>query len=751
MAKSTKKEEKRIIEQMRSRFKLMLEADQRNRRNAMEDMKFINVPGRQWDDNMKKQRGDRPCYEFNKLRVTCKRIINDMRANRAQGKVRPVEGGDKGVAEIIEGLCRNIENISDFETVADYAAEYQVSAGMGAWRIETDYTTDTMFEQDIQISEIMNPFCLFSDPSSRDMLKRDAADWILTEKMPQADYERQYGDKEMVEFESHEFDDDEEWHDSEEVRVAEYWYKEPVKKEIWQLSNGQVVDAETDEALAIEAQSPEAIVKRRTVDTNKIMMVLASGDAILEGPTEWAGSMFPFIPVYGEYMVVDGVTQWYGAGRWGKDAQRSYNVSRTAITESIAMQPQSKYWVTSEQAKGHIEKWAEAHQKNFPVMLYNPDPKAPGAPQRMGSADVPIALIQESQLASEEISMVTGIYAHDVGAPNAASSGRQEAIRANQGQIATFNYQDNMAKAKKRTWEILLDLVPKIYDTERELRILGSDGAEDYKTVNQFVLGPNGEQIKINDLSLGKYDTTITVGPSFSTRREEAAETYQAMLQGNPQVFPLIGDLIFKSMDLPYSEDIADRLKTMLPPEIRQTLEGEQEQSPEVMAAMQQAQQAMQMVQQQAQEVQQAAQETEMAKTEVEKLMADLQAEQSKFEAKVAKETAGLVKAEAGLVKHEAAIDTKIAQANSDGIVDEGRQKATQEAAQFSVALAEDTASVLQNFQAVIDQLNQHAISAVDGIRAEKDSRKVVKVRATRENGELVAVPEYEDENETLQ
>jgi len=607
-----------------------------------------------------------------------------------------------------------------------------------------------MFDQDIQIKEIQNPFCLFSDPSSKDMLKRDARDWILTQKIPTDVYESKYKDKDIVQFESHEFDDDEEWQDSEEVRVAEYWYKEPVTKEIWQLSNGQVVDSESDEAQAILAQSPETIIKKRTVYTDRIMMILASGDAVLEGPVEWAGTMFPFIPVYGEYMVIDGVVRWYGAGRWGKDAQRSYNVSRTAITETIAMQPQSKYWVTAKQAEGHTAKWSEAHQKNFPFLLYNSDPSNPGPPQRMGTADVPVALIQESQLASEEINMVTGIYQHDVGAPNAANSGRQEAIRMNQGQIATFNYQDNMAKAKKRTWELLLDLIPKVYDTERELRILGSDGAEDYKKVNQFVLGPDGQQIKINDLSMGRYDTTITVGPSFSTQRQEAAETYQQLLQGNPQVFPFIGDLIFKSMDLPYSEDIAERLKVMLPPQIQEMMNEGQSIPPEVQQMMQQAQQAMQMVEAQAQEAQAQAQEADLAKGEVEKLMSNLQAEQSKFEAKVEKEMAGLVKVEAKLIKQEAALDTKIAQAESGGIVEEGRKQATQEAAAFSVALAEDTANVLQSFQNVVNQLNEHAIVTMDGIKTEKDKKKLVKVRAKRENGELVAIPEYANDESSM-
>ena len=746
-----------LLEKMRKRFTLMLEADDENRRDALYDIKFAYEEGFQWDENMLKERGQRPTYTFNKIRVTCKRIINEQRANRAQSKIRPVEGGDKETAEIFEGLCRNIENISDFETISDQAAEYQVAGGYGAWRVSYDYADDNVFEQDIQIDLIPNPFTLFSDPSSRDVLKRDARDWILTEKMPREVYEEQYGDSQQLnEWESHEFDDDEEWQDRDEVRLAEYWYKEPTTKEIWQLSDGTVIDGGSDEAAAIQLGidkgelPPDTIVKQRTVNTHKIMNILASGDAILEGPTEWAGKFFPFIPAYGEYMIIDGEITWYGAVRFARDAQKSYNMARTSITETIAQQPQSKYWVTAEQAKGHTEKWKEAHDKNFPFLLFNPDPKNPGVPQRMGTADIPTALITESQIASDEINMVTGIYQSDVGAANSASSGKQEAIRGQQGAIATYNYQDNMSKAKQRTIEILIDLIPHIYDTERELRIIGSDGAEDYKTVNKFVRGPNGEEIKLNDLSVGRYDTVVTTGPNFSTRRQEAAETYQQLLTGNPQIFPVIGDLIFKSMDLPYSEDIADRLKTMLPPEIQQTLNdgNEAQQSPEVMQAMQQAQQAMQMVEQQsqmvqeqAQEVQQEANQAEVAKSEVEKLIAKLETEQAKFEAKVAKEMAGIAQKDAKMT-----IDKL--QNESEGIIEGSKQEGAAHMAQFQQALAQDVTEVLQSIQTIAAQLNEQAVASMAEITSGIENKpKVLKVVSQRVNGQLEAIPIYDDDD----
>jgi len=728
MPKATKKEVK-LLERILDRYDTMLEFDRDNRQEAMIDMKFVNIPGEQWDENMKQERGERPCYEFNKLRVTGKRVINDMRANRPAGKVRGVEGADKDTAEVYEGLIRNIWNTSDGDTVIDYAAEYQVNGGMGAWRISTKYSSDTAFEQDIVLEPIINPFCLFFDQASKDPQRSDAMDCILTEKISKDSYETRWPDAKVVDFEETEFDNEEEWEDDESVRIAEYWYKEAVKKEIWQLQDGKVVDSESDEA----ANIPKDQIKgKRTVDTYKVMMCIASGEAILEGPKEWAGSMLPFVVVYGDFVVIDGKTYWFGLPRFAKDAQRSYNVSRTAIIETVAMAPQAKWWMTAAQAKGNTAKIAEAHRKNFPFLVYNPDPKAPGPPARMGAADIPIALIEESRLASEEIKAVTGIFSPDLGAGDQAKSGVQERERRAQGQIATFNYQDNQAKGIRRTWELLIDLIPQIYDTDREMRILGSDGAEDYVRINTFVQDQEtGEMIKVHDMAQGRFDTTITTGPSFSTRREEASEVYMAMAQRSPEIMSVAGDLIFKATDLPYSEDIAERLQAMLPPQIQQLL-NKDDQGQDGAAMMQQAAQAMQMVEEQMQQVQQAAQEAETGKQEVEKLISSLQVEEAQFEAKVAKELAKVQKAESKL------------QINQFNGSKDAQLQQNQE------ILADQMAEAVLAINQLAEQFTAQAVEALSEIQDQNQisnapKPKVVRIESKRENGNLVAVPIYED------
>jgi hypothetical protein len=482
-------EKKALLQRLRQRYKLMTEDPQEkeNRTKGMEDMEFVHVPGKQWDDTLKKNRGKRPCYEFNKLRVTEKRVINHIRANRPTWKVRAVEDTDKDTADVYDGLMRNIWNTSDADSVVDYQAEYSVGAGYGVFRIATEYSDDTAFDQDIFIRGFKNPMCVYADPASSDMMKRDAEDWIVTEKISKASFDEKWPTAKRVSFEDDEFDHDEDWEDEETVRICEYWYKKPYTKTLHLLSDGKTVE-----------KLPAGVepVRSREVRAHKICMVIASGDAILEGPTEWAIDEFPFIPIYGEWVCINGKVIWYGLTRHSKDAQREYNYSRTAIAETIAQTPTAKYWMTPAQMLGLEKHIADAYSENLPVAVYNADPASPGPPQRVGGADVPVALIQEAGMSAEDIKATSGIFDASLGNQSNETSGRAINARQMQGEIATYNFPDNVAKAARRAGELLIKLIPKIYDTARTIRILGPDLAEKYVKINQPEQDPQTGEIK---------------------------------------------------------------------------------------------------------------------------------------------------------------------------------------------------------------------------------------------------------------
>lgn len=746
--------DRELIARVRDRYKIMYDADEHNRSAALEDLRFVHEPGAQWDDLMKKSRGDRPCYEFNELRIKCKRIVNDMRANRPQAKVRGYEDTDKKTAEIIEGLGRNMWNCSDADTIIDNAGEYQVAGGMAAWRIVTDYESHKSMTQDIYIEGIRNPFCLYWDPAAKDHLKRDAEDWVLTERISREAFEAKYGKAAPVDFET-EREDDDDWglnSDAETVRVAEYWYKEPIEIELWQLANGDVIDSTRDpkaQRLDPLKDPGQKVVKRRTVKTHNIMQTIVSGNAVLERPKVCAGSQHRFIVVFGETIVIDGETYWFGLPRFSKDAQRNANITNTVAMESVVRFLQSPYWATAKQVEGLLPQLKDAFQKGSPVALYNPDEKAPGPPIRTGSPDLPVAMLQLAEKSARLMDSTTGIYPPSVGgAEPGKNSGRAIIATQQSGEIATFNFQDNMAKGVQRSWEIFIDLVPHIYDTERTIRVLGADGAEDFVKVNSFVQAEDGSMQPLNDLSRGKFDVTITVGPSFSTKRQEAVEVYGELFGKNPQLQAVAGDLFFKAMDAPYSEEISDRFKLLLPKPIQDQMNQGKQMPPEVAQGMAQVAQASQVLQQQGQLVQAAAAEAEQKKAEAEKqeadvrtAIADLKTQRAQFEAFVAK-------AESNLAKAEAQLTVKVTEAQAAQGVDAlGKER-------------QNLAGVVQQALAEMHQLTTQFTQMATQAFAELATRpppmmpakpRVKDIRTRRVNGELISTPIYEDAAPTLQ
>jgi len=739
------KNDAELVARVRRRKCVMFEHDHDNREEALRDIKFLHVPGSQWDEHAKEARGDRPCYEFNELRVKALRVINDMRANRPQGKVRAVEDGDVSTAETREGIIRNIWAVSKGDTITDYAADYQVSGGMGAWRVDTEWNDDTSWNQTVRLLPFKNPFVVWADPAATDQLKTDANDWLISERITKKSFEERWPDRTPVSFdEDQEFDDnDDDWYDAEMVRVCEYWWKEPTRKVLAMLSDGATVEIKEQRAgdtngvtMANGDPLPPGvkIMRRRVVKSHKIRMCIVSGNSVLEPPTDWAGKFFPFVQVFGEWRVIDGKVTWHGLTRFSKDAQRLQNSTMTAIAETVYTAPLSHFWATEKQAKGHVQKWKEAHKKLIPYLPYNPDPEAAGPPTRMGAADVPVALMEMRGISADLMKGTSGIFDASIGRQSNETSGIAITQRTRQGEIATFNYGDNMSAAVCRTWEIIDDLVGKIYTAEQSMRVLGVDGAEKYIVANRVFQKPDGSYGKENDLSKGRYDVTVTSGPSFSTQRQEAAQMYSQMGQALPQVWSVAGDLIFKSFDLPYAEQIAERMRLLLPPPIQKQLQEGAKLPPEVASAMAQAEQAMQAVQQMQGQVNDAMMKAKDEETSAKQATAELKVQQANLKAAEAKLAEDVAKFQAA--QAEAALTAATA-----GMSDEFRQQQ-----QDALASIQERATEL--FVQYAEQLAQVNAQSVASIAAKPRKRGL---KLTRQGdgsfvGEVIDAPEGEEE-----
>lgn len=597
------------MKEMRERYERAVEADQDNRDLAIDDLKFVTVPGNQWDEAQRKARKGRPCYEFPILRSHWRQVVNDQKKARPGIKIRPVENGDVKGAELRQGLIRNIESRSNAERAYDGGFELLSAAGFGAWRVCTEYSEDDSWDQDLCVRPIPDPLTsVWFDPDAKAPDARDAKYAFVEESMSRERFKERFPDAEAIDFESAK--DYGDWFGQDSVRVAEYWRLEPVTKTLVLLSDGRTVDAaEIDAEQMAQLQAEGVTVQRsRTVKTHKVVMSIVSGAEEIDGPHESVFNRIPIVPVYANRHFIEGKWVWCGMVRFSRDPQKLVNYNFTTGQEVLAKQHKATPIVTPKMLEGAGVKalWDRSNVMDVPYLPITPDPTMPQGPHYLAPPPVHAAFAQFGQLSIDMLKASDGIFDASVGARSNETSGKAIMARQQEGDTATFDYQDALNFGIQSTGEILLSALPKVYDTPRSMRVLGKDGAEDF--VQLYQPTPDGKVL--NDLSAGKYDVTVTTGPSYDTQRMEFVDALVQLSQGNPLIGQAVPDLIVGSMDFPKADEAAERLKMLLPPPVQQAM-AQKDQSPAVVQLQAQLQQMQQMAQQQMGELQQRLQQAE--------------------------------------------------------------------------------------------------------------------------------------------
>lgn len=547
-----------VVDEARERLKDSMAYWDEFRQKWLDDMKFIYEDEGQWEDTVLNNRKDRPCYTFNRTEGAVDQIVGDQRQSRPAIKIRAAEGGDKKTAETLSGLVRNIENISDAETIQDQAFTFAVGGGYGVWRVVNEFNADDSFDQDIKIKEVANPLSAHPDPAMTDICGRDSRYWIIEDMMPREVFKETFPGKEMVDFDSHD-----DWWQEDEVRIAEYYRKVQENKRLLQFSDGVVAfEDEVSDILDELEEQGVTIIKEREVKASVVEWYKISGKEILEGPIKYNWSHIPVVPVYGKRVNIEGRYLVKGITRNAKDPQRSYNYIRSVMTEKALMQPKFSYVLSPKQLKGYKSWWDEAHSSPEPYIMANPDADAGGMPQPAAPTPVPVELIQISQMDAEDIKTATGFFDASLGQQGNETSGKAILARQREGDVGSYVYIDNLAKAIRFTGELLVEMIPDIYDTERQVRILGEDGSEDYVTLNEVIKDKEtGQEIIHNDMSVGKYDVAVSVGPSYTTLRQESAERLIGLANADPELMGVGRDIIIKNMDIPGSTELESRLR----------------------------------------------------------------------------------------------------------------------------------------------------------------------------------------------
>lgn len=591
-----------LLKEATERYDAAVVFDRENRIEALDDME--NLIGLQWAESEKEQRetDGRPCLTINKLPQFLRQVTGDLRRTNPAIKVLPGDAEtDKDGADVIESIVRQIQYKSDASSVYESAAESAAACGMGAFRVLTDYVSDNSFLQEICIEAIRNPFAVYWDPKATDPTRCDA-DWcFVSDRMTKAAFEKAYPGKAMAEVKAEQVGDMsrlQHWRQAGDVIVAEYFWKEYEDVTIYMGPDGQATE-----------KKPRGEAKSRQVKRHKVMWAKISGADVLEGPLEFPSKHIPVIAVMGEELHVGSSRYRSSVIRFAKDPQRMYNYWRSAQTEIVALQPKAPFIATPKQIAGRETEWGEANRTNAPVLLFNPDEKFPGAPQRQQPPVASQGMTEAIMLASQELKDTTGIY--DAGLGNRSNEQSGVAIRQRQmeSDISTSIYSDNMAKAVAQCGRIVVDMLPKVYDTYRRVAALGKDETEGVIEINKPMRTADGP-VMVNNMAAGKYDVKVAVGPNYTTKRQETAESMMQFVQAFPAAAQVAGDLIAGAMDWPGADQIADRLKKTLPPGLVE------EESPQAQQAQMQAQQVQQEQSDMAKEMAVLRLEEQRAKTE---------------------------------------------------------------------------------------------------------------------------------------
>jgi len=630
MADDDKKPDKDdLLADGKKAFALCNDHDSDNRQSYKDDTLFVRAR-EQWPENIRKQREaeGRPCLTIDKLGPVIRQVVNDSRQNKPSIKVHPVDSeGDPATAEIINGLIRNIEYTSNADVSYDTAVECAVGGGFGYIRVGLDYAYDDSFDLDIKIERVPNPLAVYPDPHST---SADSSDWnvaFVVDKMTKETFKAAYPKATATDWDdSDAWADSGDWLDGDEVLVAEWWTRELYEKTIVKLSDGSTRDEKDlteDENLALMIQAGVIAVKdTRVTKCYRVIQRIMTGAEILS-EREWPGKYIPIIPVYGDEFWIDGKRYLRSLINGAKDAQQMLNFWRTSGTELVALAPRVPFIGKKGQFDHDQERWQTANIKSHSYLEYTGDMPPQRQPLDSGVA---AGSMQEALNASDDIKSITGIYDASLGARSNETSGKAIMARQREGDVSTFHFIDNLARAIRHTGRVIIDLIPHVYDAPRIVRVIGEDGSQTPQQINQPApeidketgqpkVDEQGQTVMaLHDLTVGKYDLTVSTGPSYTTQRQETAEQMMMLIQAYPAAAPLIGDVLVKSLDWKGADEISERLKKMLPPQVT----GAPPIPPEVQKLIEEGKAKIQELEQETQQLK-ASEQSAIAKIEADK------------------------------------------------------------------------------------------------------------------------------------
>lgn len=609
------------------RWKLAEEAETKQREAELEDLRFVDDPDGQWPADIRKLRmsqnidgtivAARPTLTIDKITPAIDQVCNQASNARLSVKVKPRGSkANQQTAEVLQGLYRNIEVESRAHRARMWAFRRAVECGRGYYRVLTKYSNDGDDDLDIVIAPILNQHAVRIDPHHQQPDGSDAMWAFVAEDVPFDTFKQKYSNSQFARVQSDEEltglgDEAPGWvggdsKESRTVRVAEYWHVDIKTHTLYLTDQGWFKKADIPAGatkLQRENADGEMVDRTRDVDVRQVKWCKLTSAEILE-EQNWDGRYIPIVQVVGNETNINGERRYRGVVSKAKDANRMFNVMFSRMMETIGLASNAPWIVVEGQLEGYEKQWAAASSVNLPYLTHRSVNLRgePAPPPQRNVAEPPIAAISQAIAQSQDaVQSATQTFDPSLGKGQGRNqSGRAIAELQQQSEQGNSNYLENLASdSMAHEARIVLDLVKYVYDRPgRIAQILGEDDQPTDVMLNQpFVKGPDGRPtpaplagapgVEHYDLTAGEYAVTVAIGKSFSTLREEQNAMMGQIAQAAPQMLPLYADLWVRSMDFPGKDEIADRLKKMLPPNLQEQGEGGQ-QDPAALAAQNQ-------------------------------------------------------------------------------------------------------------------------------------------------------------------
>lgn len=585
--RSDQSDDEKITTEAKRRFAMCEDWENHARNLWVDDFKFGHADSDnmdQWPDQLLTSReiDQKPTLTVNKTRIHCLQIINDAKQNKAGIVVHPTTNeATYEAAEVFEDVVRHIEYQSRAQQAYDKAVYNMVFGGVGYCRVVTDYANEETFDQDILIRSVPDPLTVYMDPDAKEADKSDSEFAFVFDDMSKDRFKTEYPgeDDAILPAPLGMYDS---WIGTDHVRVAEYWRRKHRHVRLVSVIDPSTGERRTTqkenvdpELIKLIRKDPQWDYRERDADEVSVECFKIAGSKIIER-YEWAGKWIPIVPCIGEEVVVDGQMDRKSHVRYLKDPQRMYNYNTSAEVEFGALQTKTPYVGPAKAFEGYEEYYQAANSQNLAFLPYNhvDDESNPiPAPQRQNPPNGSPAFIKGMEVAQVEMMMASGQYQSSFGQNENATSGRAINERQRQGDNATYHFVDGAAIMVRQIGRIVVDLVPKIYDTPRVMRIRGEDG-----TTKNIMIDPGAsegvvrqsERDQVNLIfnpNIGRYGVEADVGPSFATRRQEAWNAIIQIITQSPNLIPVVGDLLFQNADFPGADEIAQRLRRMAPPQ----------------------------------------------------------------------------------------------------------------------------------------------------------------------------------------